>query len=131
MTAFRELKWMFPVYTDFVYFAVLYIHEHRVMGETDEPWTIKTKHVTNSPEDEQYTVRNVETTTALFRANTSYMVVPASLLVIVTSYYPHHAKLQTSSTCRCYNYVCNKYRGLWRFYKYFCKCIIMQFNVWL
>ena len=27
----------------------------------------------------------VETTTALFRANTSYMVVPASLLVIVTS----------------------------------------------
>ena len=38
-------------------------------------------------------------TTALFRANTSYMVVPASLLVIVTSYYPHHAhhaKLQTS-----------------------------------
>ena len=26
------------------------------------------------------------------------MVVPASLLVIVTSYYPHHAKLQTSST---------------------------------
>ena len=24
------------------------------------------------------------------------MVVPASLLVIVTSYYPHHAKLQTS-----------------------------------
>ena len=30
-------------------------------------------------------VRNVETTTALFTANTSYMVVPASLLVIVTS----------------------------------------------
>ena len=27
----------------------------------------------------EYTVRNVETTTALFRANTSYMVVPASL----------------------------------------------------
>ena len=25
-----------------------------------------------------------------------YMVVPASLLVIVTSYYPHDAKLQTS-----------------------------------
>ena len=36
----------------------------------------------------EYTVRNVENTTALFRANTSYMVVPASLLVIVTSYYP-------------------------------------------
>ena len=30
-----------------------------------------------------YTVRNVETTTALFRANTSYMVVPSSLLVII------------------------------------------------
>ena len=49
----------------------------------------------------EYTVRKVKTTTALFRANTSpkrdlYMVVPASLLVIVTSYYPHHAKLQTS-----------------------------------
>ena len=49
----------------------------------------------------EYTVRNVETTTALFRANTSYMVVPASLLVIVTSYYPHHAKLQTSSKKTC------------------------------
>ena len=46
----------------------------------------------------EYTVRNVETTTALFRANASYMVAPASLLVIVTSYYPHHAKLQTSPT---------------------------------
>ena len=45
-----------------------------------------------------YTVQNVETTTALFRANTSYMVVPASLLVIITSYYTHHAKLQTSPT---------------------------------
>ena len=40
----------------------------------------------------EYTVGNVETTTALFRANTSYMVVPASLLVIVTSYiiFKHH-----------------------------------------
>ena len=45
----------------------------------------------------EYTIRNVETTTALFRANTSYMVVPASVLVIVTSYYPQHVKLQTSS----------------------------------
>ena len=35
----------------------------------------------------EYTVWNVETTTACFRANTYYMVVPASLLVIVTSYY--------------------------------------------
>ena len=34
----------------------------------------------------EYTVRNVKTTTALFRATTSYMVVPASLLVTVTSY---------------------------------------------
>ena len=33
----------------------------------------------------EYTVRNVETTAALFRANTSYMVVPASLLVKITS----------------------------------------------
>ena len=33
---------------------------------------------------------------ALFRANTSYMVVPASLIVIVSSCYPHHAKLQPS-----------------------------------
>ena len=49
----------------------------------------------------EYTVLNVKTTTPFFRANTSpyrdlYMVVLASLLVIVTSYYPHHAKLQTS-----------------------------------
>ena len=29
----------------------------------------------------------MNTTTALFRANTSYMVVPARLLVIVTSFY--------------------------------------------
>ena len=35
----------------------------------------------------EYTVRNIETTTALFRANTSYMVVPTSLLIIVTSYH--------------------------------------------
>ena len=51
----------------------------------------------------EHTVRNIDTTTALFRANLSlyrdlYMVVPASLLKIVTSYYPHHAKLQTSLT---------------------------------
>ena len=38
---------------------------------------------------------------ALFRANTSYVVVTASLLIIVTSYYPHHAKLQTSPN-KCY-----------------------------
>ena len=53
----------------------------------------------------EYTVRNVKTTTALFRANSSlyrdlYMVVPTSLLVIVTYFYPHHAKLQTSLTCK-------------------------------
>ena len=40
----------------------------------------------------EYTVLNVQTTMALFRANTSSMAAPASLLVIVTSYYPHHAK---------------------------------------
>ena len=38
----------------------------------------------------EHTVRNVETTTALFRANISYMVVPASLLVIVTSWLCKH-----------------------------------------
>ena len=36
----------------------------------------------------EYTVRNVETTTALFRANTSYMVVLASLLVITSYFLP-------------------------------------------
>ena len=58
---------------------------------------------------EQYTLfgpqdssTTCSSTTALFRANTSpdrdlHMVVPASLLVLtVTSYHPHHAKLQTS-----------------------------------
>ena len=50
----------------------------------------------------EYTVRNVKTTTTLFRANTSYMVVPVSLLVIVISYYPHRAKLQTLPKCISY-----------------------------
>ena len=50
----------------------------------------------------EYTVRNVETTTALFRANTSpkrdlYMVVPASLLVIVTSQFEHEGRLYSTT----------------------------------
>ena len=53
-----------------------------------------------------YTVRNVEANTSPKRD--LYMVVPASLLVIVTSYYPHHAKFQTflytpAVYCVCYD----------------------------